>query len=302
MFLAQEIFITKTDFDAKLPSYNRKTVSNKPKHLLIEIELKKLITFELSYFIGKSYFEEDGTQNYLVFQPMYRYFKIIAGVGNGSYIYYWQSKGLSDERINSIKTPNYTITPNINYYGTKTRVEFNGSCLKQDSVTFNHGKVVNIYIVYEISKSINISDYPTLENWLFGAVSLTKNADIDKYKYSGYGIGFDRRSSFSFSGRGFGQNVITFGVDTSSSTKINNRKKDILILGKGPTQWLEYTLTAEKMYSINFSKWYIKFCLSLHYNGANSYLFVNGKKTHEFRAKGSEIVATPLCLGNISKD
>ena len=88
VFLAQEIFITKTDFDAKLPSYNRKTVSNKPKHLLIEIELKKLITFELSYFIGKSYFEEDGTQNYLVFQPMYRYFKIITGVDDGSYIYY----------------------------------------------------------------------------------------------------------------------------------------------------------------------------------------------------------------------
>ena len=214
--------------------------------------MKKLKTFDSSYFIGKSHFEEDGTQNYLVFQPMYRYFKIIAGVGNGSYIYYWQSKGLSDERINSIKTPNYTITPNINYYGTKTRVEFNGSCLKQDSVTFNHGKVVNIYIVYEISKSINISDYPTLENWLFGAVSLTKNADIDKYKYSGYGIGFDRHGSFSSPGIGFEQHEIVFGVDMSSSTKIDNRKKYISILGKGPTQGLQHTLSAEKMHSINF--------------------------------------------------
>ena len=80
--------------------------------------------------------------------------------------------------------------------GTKTRVEFSGSCLKQDSVTFNHKKVVNIYIVYEISKSINISDYPTLENCLFGAVSLTKNSDINRYEYSGYGIGFDRNGSF----------------------------------------------------------------------------------------------------------
>ena len=68
--------------------------------------------------------------------------------------------------------------------------------MKQDKVTFNHGKVVNIYIVYEISKSINISDYPPLENYLFGAVSLTKNVDIDKYKYSGYGTGFDRHGSF----------------------------------------------------------------------------------------------------------
>ena len=92
--------------------------------------MKKLKTFDSSYFIGKSHFEEDGTQNYLVFQPMYRYFKRIAGVGNGNYIYYWQSKGLSDEKINSIKTSNHSITPNLDYYSTKTRVELNGSCLK----------------------------------------------------------------------------------------------------------------------------------------------------------------------------
>ena len=88
----------------------------------------------------------------------------------------------------------------------------------------------------------------------------------------------------------------------SSSTKIDNRKKDILISGKGPTQELQHTLSAEKMYSINFTEYNKKFCLSLHYNGANSYLFVNGKEIHKFKAKDSEIVATPLCLGNISKD
>ena len=85
-----------------------------------------------------------GSQNYLVFQPMYRYFKRIVGVGNGNYIYYWKSKGLSDQRINSITASSYKVTPQLSYYGTKTRVEFNGSCLKQDSVTFNHKKVVNI--------------------------------------------------------------------------------------------------------------------------------------------------------------
>ena len=68
--------------------------------------------------------------------------------------------------------------------------------MKQDEVTLNYGKIVNFYIVYEISKSINISDYPTLENCLFGAVSLTKNSDINRYEYSGYGIGFDRNGSF----------------------------------------------------------------------------------------------------------
>ena len=108
--------------------------------------------------------------------------------------------------------------------------------------------------------------------------------------------------SFSFPGTGLGRNVIIFGVDMSSSTKIGNRKKDILILGKGATQELEHSLGAEKMYSINFTVAGKKFYLSLHYNGANSYLFVNGKEIDKFKAKDSEIVATPLSLGNISKD
>ena len=76
---------------------------------------------------------------------------------------------------------------------------------------------------------------------------MTKNADIDEYEYSGYGIGLDSRSSFSFPGDGFGQNVLIFGADMSSSLHIDNKKKDILILGKGPTQGLEHTLTAKKM-------------------------------------------------------
>ena len=95
---------------------------------------------------------------------------------------------------------------------------------------------------------------------------MTKNADIDKYGYSGYGIGFDRRSSFSFPGGGFGQNVLIFGADMSSSSHIDNKKKDILVLGKGPTQGLEHTLTAEKMYSINFTKAKTKFCLTLQWS------------------------------------
>ena len=235
--------------------------------------MKKLKTFDSSYFIAKSHFEEDGTQT-LVFQPMCRYFKRIAGVGNANYIYYWQSKGLSDERINYIRISNHRITPNLDYYGTKTRVEFSGSCLKQDSVTFNHKKVVNI--VSEISKSINISDYQTLENRLFGAVSLTKNADVDRYRYSGYGIVFDRHGRFSFCGTGLARNVIIFGVDMSLWTKIDNRKKDILILGKGATQGLEHTLSTEKkMFLINFAEHNKKFCLSLHYTGASSCLFLS---------------------------
>ena len=130
----------------------------------------------------------------------------------------------------------------------------------------------------------------------------TKNADIDRYGYSGYGIGFDRHGSFSFPGTGLGRNVIIFGVDMSSLIKIDNREKKNLILGKGPTQGLEHSMSAEKIYSINFTEHNKKFCLNLHYNGANSYLFVNGKEIIKFKAKYSEIVSTPLCLENISKD
>ena len=110
-------------------------------------------------------------------------------------------------------------------YGTKPRVKFNGSCLKQDKVAYNHEKIVNIYIVYEISKNYNYSTYPTLEDCLFGAVSLTKNTDIDQYKYFGYGIAIDRNGEFSFGSRGFGRNYIIFWADMSSSSHANNKKK-----------------------------------------------------------------------------
>ena len=93
--LKQENLVTKTDFDDKLKTLHQKVNSNKTKHVLVKNELKKLQTFDSSYFIGKSHFEEDGTQNYLVFQSMYRYFRKVSGVGNGNYIYFWKSKGLS---------------------------------------------------------------------------------------------------------------------------------------------------------------------------------------------------------------
>ena len=202
----------------------------------------------MSYFIGKNYFEEDGTQNYLVFQPIIRYFKVNTIINVADYVLSWQSKGLSAEAIKPPATSDNSLTPSINYYNaSKIRVKLTGSCLKQDKVTFNHRKVVNIYIVYELGASSSSNSDPTIKNCLFGAVTLTKNADIDKYKYSGYGIGFYRRSSFSFPGGGFGQNIIIFGADMGSSIHFDNKRKDILITGRRPTQGLgEHSLTAEK--------------------------------------------------------
>ena len=137
------------------------------------------------------------------------------------------------------------MAPALSYVGNKTRVKFYGSCLKQDKITFTHGTIVNIFIVYEISISDSNNNYPTLENCLLGAVTLTKNADFDKYKYSGYGIGFERHGAFGK----FGCNIIVFGVDMTSSVHVDNKKNDVLILGEGTTQGLnDTTLTAEKKY------------------------------------------------------
>ena len=136
--LAQAYLVAKTDFDAKLSSLNKKVTENKTKHLLVDNELTKLKTFDLSYFIGKSHFEEDGTQNYLVFQPINRYFKVIA---NALYISSWKSKGLSDETINHLATYDNSLTSLITSY--------------------THGTIVNIYIVFELGASGSNDNDPT---------------------------------------------------------------------------------------------------------------------------------------------
>ena len=101
-----------------------------------------------------------------------------------------------DEIIKSPSTPVNILNPLLNYVGTKIRVEFKGSCLKEDEISFKHGKIVNIYIIYEINENYNISSYPTLENCLFVVVKLTKRPDIDQYEYSGYGIGLTENDFF----------------------------------------------------------------------------------------------------------
>ena len=195
--------------------------------------MKKLQTVDSIYFRGKSHFEEDDTQNYLVFQPMYKFFKRVV---NSDFILEWKSKELSDESIKYPSTPNSFLNPKLSFYVDKMGVICSESCLKQDKVTYTHGKIVDTHIVYEISKNLNKNSYSTLENCLFGAVSLTKNGGIDKYKYSEYGNRFDRHWFFSHPHGGTDRNVIIFGVDMGSSTKIDNRKKDTSILGKGPRQ------------------------------------------------------------------
>ena len=124
--------ITKADFDAKLSSINRKVNTNKSKNLLLENELNKLKTFDSSYFIKGSHFDDDGRQNYLVFQPLNKYFKVIA---NTDYVSSWKFKGKSAESIKTATTSDNSLTPVLSYYRTKTRVKFTGSCLKEPKIS-----------------------------------------------------------------------------------------------------------------------------------------------------------------------
>ena len=100
-----------------------------------------------------------------------------------------------------------------------------------------------------------------------------------------------------------GKVVIIFGADMSSYVHVDNKRKNILILDGGPTQGLDgATLIAKSQYPINFTQSWKRFVLSLHYNGSNSFLFVNATKVYQFKAKNSEIKDYALCLGNVSKD
>ena len=206
---------------------------------------------------------------------------------------------MSNEKIGSIKTSNYNNAPRLVYDNARIKLKFVGDLLKQDKSTYNHGPIVNIYIVYKLSPSIT-SDI-TLENCLFGAVKLTETLGINKC--FGCSIGFDSKGRFSDSSGGYGKNVIILGANLSSSIHANNSATNILVLGKDFIQGINgTTIYVEKMYSTNFTVINKKFCLSLHYNGYSSYLFVNGKEIINFKAKDSDIVLYPLCLGNISKD
>ena len=130
--------------------------------------------YDLSYFKGKQYFDEgSGKQNYLVFLPMGKYFKLNSVVGAIDRVLSWRSKGIYNESIKPPTTSNNSLNPRLSCNDTKIKVQFTGSCLKQPKFTFTHKKVVNIYIVYELAaSSLHTSDL-TIKKCLFGAVTLT---------------------------------------------------------------------------------------------------------------------------------
>ena len=166
----------------------------------------------------------------------------------------------------------------------------------------NNNNVINIYCIYQI-EPISSSRYDTftVQNALFGAMQITKNADTGKYKYKGYGICFDEGGSFSKGNINNGRNVLMFGVHENSLIHANNKANNSYVMGDLFVQGInDTTLYAEKMYSQNFTQPPKKFILSLHYNGDDSYLFVNGKQELKFKAKTESLVKEKLCIGNLS--
>ena len=146
----------------------------------------------------------------------------------------------------------------------------------------------------------------TVQNALFSAIKITKDVNTSHYQYHGYGICFDGISSFSFGNNTGAKNVIIFDVDMSFGSHATNRASNIYVLGKDFVQGISTTehtaIYAEKLYKTDFTKQDKKFVLSLHYNGDDSYLFVNGVQQLKFKTKNSEIQRHPLVLGNISTD
>ena len=157
---------------------------------------------------------------------MSKYLKTING---NVVISEWISKGISNGVLKAHNTP----TPRASAQIRNMYLESNGSCLKTTEKNDFYPKLIelDIYIVYELSSNLNNFD-PTIENCLFGAVKITKNADIDTYKYLGYGIGFDSKGTFLFPDGSFGQHVIILEADMSSSAHANNKTRNILVLVK----------------------------------------------------------------------
>ena len=185
----------------------------------------------------------------------------------------------------------------------RMHVYLSGNHFQQNKVIIpNNDNVINIYCVYQIeSISSSRDDTFTVQNALFGAMQITKNADTSKYKYKGYGICFDEGGLFSIGNINNGHNVLIFGVHENSVIHSNNKANNIFIMVDGFAQGINDTiLYAEKSYSRKFTQTSTKLVLSLHYNGDNSCLFVNGKQELKYKAKTESLVREKLWIGNLS--
>ena len=224
----------------------------------------------------------------------------------------WKSAGIynysSRSNMNALANSKNDL-PNLKNDG-RMHVYLSGNHFQQNNVIIpNNNNAINIYCVYKFDSIASSRDTTfTIQNALFGAMQITKNADTSKYDYKGYGICFDERSEFGhtiteggFAHTADARNVLIFGAGTSFSVHKTNRAKHIYLMGTGLTQDIhDTTLYAEKKFYRNFTDPGKKFVLSLHYNGDDSYLFVNGRQELKFKCKTDQLIKEKLCIGNLS--
>ena len=225
----------------------------------------------------------------------------------------WKSTGIENLTRNSdmdAVEDSENDLPDIKVDG-RMYIYLSGNHFQQNEVIIpNNNNVINIYCVYELQPISSLRDTSfTIQNALFGAMQITKDpTNNSKNNYKEYGLCFDERSNFSHTitqdGRqrtSNGKNVLIFRADMSSSIHATNRANHIYCFGEGLTQGInDTTIYAEKNYYRNFTEHGEKFVLSLHYNGDDSYLFVNGRQELKFKAKNDQLVKEKLCIGNLS--
>ena len=220
----------------------------------------------------------------------------------------WKSTGIynysSDSNMKALANAKNNL-PNLKSDG-RMHVHLSGNHFQQNKVIIPN----NVYCVYKLDSITSSRDTGfTIQDALFGAMQITKNAtDNSKNNYKGYGICFDEGSQFGHTmtegGRTHitnGRSVSIFGADMSFSIHRTNRANHIYVMGDGLTQGIhDTTLYVEKKYFRNFTEPNVKFVLSLHYNGDDSYLFVNGRQELEFKCKTDQLVKEKLCIVNLS--
>ena len=192
----------------------------------------------------------------------------------------------------------------------RMHVSLSGNHFQQNKVIIpNNNNVINIYCVYKIDSIASTRDDTfTVQNALFGAMEITKNADTSKCNYKGYGICFDEGGTFgqtiregNFDHTANARNVLILGADMSFSVHATNRANNIYVMGEAFVQGVnDTTIYTEKKFYRNFTDAGKKFVLSLHYNGDNSYLFANGRQKLKFKAKTDQLVKEKICIGNLS--
>ena len=296
-------YVTNVNLTSQLNNLKSQHITDEVKKIEDKVnENKKEITFVRGFYS----YEHNSD---LVYDCKLNSFKILSyGISR------WKSKNIYDPSIKNVLYPVRNIkllSPNIKNDSKGLHVFFNGgSYLHQDIIAIPNN-VINIYCVYELDPTdLSRNNEFTIQNALFGAIEITKNANTSKYKYKGYGICFDESEEFThvqkegnFNHTTSARNLIIFGADMSFSKHANNKANNIYVMGKDYIQKInDTTIYAEKMFYGNFTDPGHKFILSLHYNGNDSYLFVNGREELKFKTKADLKINNQLCLGNLSFD